>query len=195
MGAFNQRPGYGQSLLLASGYISAALGNRRIKALFHLTYKFPGLCDFSCLGNLPGRCLLFAVAYIGIYIPGKQNGFLRHIVDIAAQLLLSQILNGNAVQGNFTFSYIVESGNQVDQGSFSGTGGTDDGGSLSRPGNEGNIMKGVVPAPLYRKETLRKTISPCIRRPELPAAPYPEWRAEHPEPRLYGWRKPKHGAA
>ena len=82
------------------------MGTRKLR---HLDYLFPcrlGLC----------------IGYILIYIPGKQEGFLKHHAHLRAQGFLRNILDVYAIDANASRLNVVHSHDKVYKRRFSNSG-------------------------------------------------------------------------
>ena len=51
----------------------------------------------------------------------KEVGLLGDDADVAAQIFKGDVLDVHAIDGDLSFGHIVEPGNQVDDGGFSGS--------------------------------------------------------------------------
>ncbi len=87
----NERPCNGEPLLLAAGYVSAALRDNGIEAILHLGYEFTRLRNSCRMLNLFIRSVLFAITDIVGNRTREQAGLLRNETDLSAKLLLREL--------------------------------------------------------------------------------------------------------
>ena len=136
-----QRSGDGKALPLTAGEIHTALFHGSIQFSVFVFHNFPGL---SCIQRGPKvavRCILVAPKQILADRTLEQNGFLGNDSDMSLQGVQLILGNRNSVDQNVTFGSIVQSGNQVYQCRFTGTGAADDTNGLTGFGSERNILQ------------------------------------------------------
>ena len=106
-GLLCQGPGDAQPLLLAAGYIAAALGDRGVVSFRFFLNELGGLGGLGKLAHLFVGGLLVAVADVGGDGAAEQGAFLRHEGNEVMEVMLGKILDVYPVDGHLALCGVV----------------------------------------------------------------------------------------
>ena len=120
-GLFQQRAGNAQALLLAAGYVGAALLDPGVVLVGELLDEFVGLRQFAGLHHLSVGGVRVAPAQVVFDRAGEQHVFLQHDGDIVAQRFQVVPAHVHAAYLDAAFGHVVQAGDQLHQRGLGGT--------------------------------------------------------------------------
>ena len=107
----------GEALLLSAGYVGTALRNTSVKAPLEPADKFRSLCVLRGALERFLRGVFISETQVGGNGSREQDGLLRNITDLIAQLAAGDGAHIDAVYCDTSLRYVVKTGDEVCQSS------------------------------------------------------------------------------
>src|SRR5262249_58585933 len=127
----HERPGDGETLLLATRDVGAALGDGGVKVVTHAGDELGGLSDLRRMAHLLLGGGLLAEANVLSDRAREEHGCLWDEADLGAQLFLPHLANIYAVYQHAAALHVVEARDHVDERGLASAGAADDGCDLA----------------------------------------------------------------